>query len=600
MKSRLPYLVFEEAPTWRPPQPPDLSRFDTIELDIESDGTDWARGSRPVGYAVGTAAGTWYLPTRHRGGGNLDEAVVKRWLERELRGKHIRNLNTKFDIHMTRVDGVDLAAQDNTFHDVAHSAALLDDHRTSFSLEALARAELGEGKLDPGPKDGIADLPAGVVAPYAERDVALVRRLADVYDPQIQRQNLGRVAALENAIIPVCVEMERNGMPLNLERLDHWTQLAESIYYRLLDELRQLVGFSVNPDSPSDMVRLFNTCGEPIVRTAKGNPSFTAPVVQAAAARHPAIQLAWRIGKLTDLRNKYLIKYSREHVNGTLHATLHQLKFDGDEGTVSGRFSCVRPNMQQVMGKDKHERAYGWLYEYVTEEDPFLVKRLFVPKGGVWCSADMKQVEYRIFAHYTGSDRLIQRYRDDIETDFHKIVGEFIAPYRETITRTEIKTFNFLSIFGGGPGAAARNLNIDMPDAMELSDAYHDAFPEARELLDQAMYVANKRGYVKTMLGRRGRFLGQKWKRERVHKALNAIVQGTAADANKLTLVDIYRRRRELDITMRMTVHDSLEVDLHDSSKLDAYRAALNEPRLPLSVSILWDIKTGTSWGACA
>ena len=124
--------------TWRPSAPPDLSAFDEIELDCETTGLD-RFDDRPVGLAIGTPKGTQYLPFAHRGGQNLDEAVVKRWAERELRGKRIRNLNTKFDLHQMASWGVDLRAQGNTYHDVAHSAALLDDHRKAFDLSTRAR-----------------------------------------------------------------------------------------------------------------------------------------------------------------------------------------------------------------------------------------------------------------------------------------------------------------------------------------------------------------------------------------------------------------------------------------------------------------------------
>ncbi len=556
----------------------------------------WQTGDVPVGIAVGAGDQQWYLPFGHRGGGNLCDKTVKRWAERELRGKRIRNLKTKFDLHMMRVWGVDLCEQDNTFHDVSHSAALLDDRRQSFSLDALAQTELGEGKLDVGPKDAIGDMPAGMVAAYAMRDVELVRRLAEVYGPRLKAEGLERVSALEDEVLPVVVEIEKNGMPLDVMLLERWSVESQNILERLQHAVWKEAGFHVNPEAPTDMVRLFHQCGEAIPKTAKGAPSFTAPVVQSAALRHPAIALAWRIGKLHDLRSKYLLKYLKEHVNGVLYPSLNQLPTD-EGGTISGRFSCVRPNLQQVMGQNKHDRSYGWLKEY--GDDDFLVKRLFVPRQGVWCSADMKQVEYRIFVHYTESKRLIQRYLDDPDVDFHKIVGEFITPLRPDINRTEIKVFNFLSIFGGGVGAAQRNLGITSEQAYDLHKAYHSEFPEAGQLSQKAMRVADQRGYVMSLLGRRSRFAGRPGARERIHKALNSIVQPSAADANKLALVDVYRERHRLAITMRMTVHDSLEVDMHDPWLLPYYKEVLNRQRLPLSVPLLWEVSTGSTWAAC-
>jgi len=561
--------------------------MDTIEFDCETTGLE--RTSLPVGFALGTPKGTQYLPFGHRGGQNLDEAVVKRWAERELRGKYIRNLNTKSDLHWMRRWGVDLREQDNTFHDVAHAAALLDDHRKTFNLNELATTELGEGKADLDP-DTIAALSGGQVAAYACNDVRLVRLLAEVYAPRLKAEGLEVVSRLEDAVIPTVVEMEANGMPLDVELLTKWQKSAAALEDTLQWELYRLTGFMVNPDAPTDMAKLFSRCGAQPGFTVKGKPSFTTDIVEAAAVAHPAIRIAWRLGKIRDLRNKYLDKYAAEHVDGVLYPSLNQLRGD-DGGTVSGRFSCVRPNLQQVLGADKHRRAYGWVTEYGP--DDYLIKRLFVPTSGRWVSADMKQCEYRIFVHYTRSERLLKKYRDDPNTNFHNYVNEDIL--KNAFDKTRVKVFNFLSIFGGGASAAARNLGVSQHVAEDWSRLYHAAFPEARALLNEAMDAADRRGYVKTLLGRRSRFKGERGKRERLHKALNAVVQGTAADAMKATLVALYEARESIGITMRLCVHDSMEAEVRD---VEGYTALLNAQRLNLTVPLLWEIVSHSRWAA--
>lgn len=614
-----PLPLYPEVSDYRPPAPPDLSQFSVIDLDCESTGVSWQKGDRPVGIAVGApqAKKTWYLPFAHRGGGNLSEESVRTWARRELRGKRIRNHSTRFDLHMTQSWGVDLREQDNTFHDVQHSAALLDDHRKRFALNVLAQDELGMSKIDVGPKDNIADLPARVVAPYAERDVELVARLADHYAPKLRAEGLETVSKLEDDVIPVVVEIERNGMPLDVELCERLNVEAARIEEQMQWDLERQVGFMVNPDRPDHMRRLFNLCGEPLQvvcrnKRCKGKiyalgtktcvcdkelsdePSFPNAVVQPAARRHDAILKAWRIGKLKDLRSKFLVKYRDSHVNGILYPHFNQLKSD-DGGAVTGRFSG---DMQQVMGADKYKRAYGWLSEYSPES--FLIKRLFLPQEGDWCSADMKQVEYRTFVHYVfavlKNERLIKFYRENPEVDFHHIVGGFILPLRPDITRTETKTANFLSMYMGGPGTLAAALDIDMPEAQELYNVYHEAFPEVKQLSAKARYKAETRGYLKSFLGRRCRFPDP----DRIYtKALNSVIQPTAADANKLALVAAYKERKFLEIVMRMTTHDSLETDLRNRTKLDAYKELLNEQRMALSVPLLWDVNTGDRWSSC-
>lgn len=612
-------LLFYEESAWTPPALPDLSRHAVVDLDCETTGTSWQTGDRPVGIAIGLPAArqTLYLPFAHRGGGNLAEESVREWARRELRGKRIRNHSTRFDIHMMQSWGVDLREQGNTFHDVQHSAALLDDHRKRFALDILARDELGIGKIEIGPKDGIADLPAHAVAPYAQRDVELVAKLAEHYAPKLKAEGLEAVSALEDDVIPATVELERNGMPLDLELLERLNVEAARIEEQMQWDLERQVGFTVNPDSPDHMRRLFNLYDEPLMVVCRNKrcknrifplgtaqcvcgtklstePSFPNAVVQPGGRRHEAILKAWRIGKLKDLRSKFLVKYKNTHINGILYPKFNQLKSD-DGGAVTGRFSG---DMQQVMGANKYDRAYGWLSEYT--EESFLIKRLFLPSEGDWCSADMRQVEYRVFVHYVfealGLTRLIQYYRDDPNTDFHDVVGGFILPLKPDINRTETKTANFTGLYMGGPGTLASNLDIALPEAQELHSVYHAAFPEVKQLSSLAQTVARERGYLKSFLGRRCRFPDP----DRIYtKALNSIIQPTAADANKLALVAAYRERKSLEIVMRMTTHDSLESDLRNRSKLDAYKELLNEQRMALSVPLLWDVNTGDRWSAC-
>lgn len=586
-------LPLTETPTdWTPPAPPDLARFDTIALDTETTGLSWATGARPVGIALRTPDGTaTYLPFGHRGGGNLDVDLVRRWARRELRGKRIVGANLRFDLHMLRVWGVDLREQDCTFHDVMHAEALLDDHTRGFSLEAMAQRRLGTGKLPTGPKATLADEHAAVIAPYAMRDADLTWQLDAVQHPLLAREDLTRVAALEDAVIPAVVELEANGAPINRPLLEAWEAESRALQTRLSLELASLAGFAVNPDSSDDLRRLCQACGVTTPhRTATGRPSFPAAWMSQQTA--PPLVLAYRLGKLIDLRTKYLVKYLHDLApDNRLYPSFNQLMTD-EGGTVSGRFSCVRPNLQQVMGADKHARAYGWLAAYTATD--FLIKRLFVPATGQWLAADAKQIEYRLFAHYANSPTILRRYAENPETDFHRIVMDLLTAARPTITRTEVKTFNFLMIYGGGVGAAATNLGVDVDTAAAISDDYTAQFPEARQLMQHAMRVADRRGYVKTLMGRRSRFP----KRERTHKALNAVIQGTAADENKLMLVDAYRERHMLGLTLRLTVHDELDSDLHDPDRLPLVREMLNARRLPVRVPILWDVGVGPSWAA--
>ncbi len=607
---------FGETNGWVAEPPPDLSRVKDVTIDWESTGLRWFDEDEGIGLAVSVPGWrSWYFPIKHKTG-NIDPAVLLRFMRHELRGKIIRGFHSKFELHISRKFGVELRDQGNTFVDVGHHAALLDDHRKRFKLQHLAEDEGISGKLDPGDKANLADQDAGSVAPYAMRDCTLVDELLDLYAPRIEAEDLGRVLRLESDIIPATAEFEMNGMPIDVPMLEQWDIESRAILNRLTWDLRRHAGFTVNPDAPTHMKRLFEQCGEPLRFKCRSKRcqhihapadicpkcgeesslSFDALIFRPAAARHEAIQLAWRIAKLNDLRSKFITKYLKEHVNGIIYPSLNQLMTD-DGGTISGRYSATL-GMHQVMNADKHGKLYAWLAEYGAND--FFVKRLFKPAPGkVWASADMRQVEYRFFAHltqYIGSTRLIKRYEEDPLVSFHKIVGEDVLRIQPLATYTDVKVFNFLSVFGGGVNAASRSLGIPYEDAKVLSDAYHEANPEVRQLLDFAMQTADERGYILSILGRRSRFPGKPGKRSRLHKALNAAIQPSAADANKLAIRDVYAERKRLELTMRMTVHDSLEGDLTNPSKMSEYSEVLNTQRLPLSVPLLWETGCGPSW----
>jgi len=589
MVSKSTPIRWQSTPNWEPPTPPDLSQHTEVTIDCETDGLHWYRGARPVGMAVRLPASgeEFYLPWGHKGGQNLDEAAVREWATRELRGKRIRNLATKFDVNQIRAWGVDLAAQGCTFHDVAHSAALLDDHRREFSLNALAEAELGLKKLediDTQHKAHLHELPAGLVAPYAITDVRLVDELVAAYTPRLAAENLGAVAALEDSVIPVVCEMEWNGCPLDEEKLARWTRRSAEILDDLNWNIARAVGFQVNPDRSTDMTRLFNHLGiSSPHRTATGAPSYTAEVMQ--QFRHISlIDDVVKVGKLQDLRSKYLLPYTKLLVNGHLYGNYHQLKTN-EYGTVSGRFSSSGPNLQQVMTTRKQLKNYGSF-----DGESFIVRELFIPKRGTWFCADQEQVEFRLAGHYANAKRVIDAYARDPKTDFHDVVRDMIRTQKPDFDRKPAKDCNFAIIYGAGAAKRAVMMGMSLSEAQTVVDLYDAEFPEMKQVFQLAMSQATSRGYVRTILGRRARFPNGM----RAHKALNAVVQGSAADINKLTLVDFYNARKELGVTLRATVHDEIDCDLEGSAEVAL--ALLNQQRLQLRVPILWAGKTGATW----
>jgi DNA polymerase-1 len=576
---------------WEPPQPPCLDGVDEIALDCETDGLKWWGGNLPVGIAVGTPDGRrWYLPWRHAGG-NLDEDTVKRWARTELKGKRIVNLNTRFDTHMMYQWGVDLEAQGCTFGDVGHYAALLDDHRRSFSLENISQDYLQRGKVKGLDPTRMTEYHAGDVASYAMTDVDLVLELEEQMWSQLTDQELHTVRKLEDALIPVVCEMERNMAPINQEKLLDWKHKTAESIASLTWQVAKDIGFAPDVMRAKDMARVFSTLHIPVTEfTPTGQPSFTDAVLK--KIQHPTIQDIRRITKLTSLRSKYLVPFDERRTGSYLGYALHQLRSD-EGGTVSGRFSSSKldsetgHNVQQVMAVEKQIDALG---------PDFLIRELYIPENGaLWLAADAAQIEYRLFAHYSASPDILKAYAANPRVSYHELVWEMVKEFKPNILYKPLKNFNFAMVYGAGMAKISSMLDMPRAESDKLVRDYNYRFPEVARLLALASRTAETRGYVKTILGRRSRFPN----RERLHKAINAVIQGSAADIMKIKLVELHQARKQTGFIMRFTVHDEVCGDAPDMGSVRQVEQILNRQSIPLRVPILWDADTGEHWAGC-
>lgn len=652
---------------WRPPELPDLSQFDEVVLDLETTGLRWWDKDRMIGAGLWTPDGqTRYLPIRHKVGPNIPEATFFEWMRREFRGKRVVNIRTKFDLHMLREDRIDLEAQGCTFGDVAHYAALLDDHRRLFNQADLVKAFLGVDEaalaakvktskgyeLDPSK---FAEYPAGLVAHRAESDVLAVSLLQRAMWPRLTEEDLHRVRVIEDGIIPVVVEMEHNGAPIDVETLNRWVAEAQRAVEDVLWDIKRDTGFHMSsPNKHDERVRLFGILGIPIPiglkekrdpvtgrKTIVEGPSFADDLLEKIP--NVNVQRLREGTQIASLLSKFLLKYQRSTLrDGILRYELHQLPYQDDDeggggGAVSGRFSSAAPsrdegaNIQQVIGVKNQlgtkDPATG---EYTGFTRRWLVKNLFKPDrtrhpGAVWFKADASQFQFRLFAHYGNEPGIIAAYQDDARkalagealTDFHEVVQRLVLEMaKKELDRTKTKNVNFAQVFGAGIDKMAAQLGVTREVAQAISDIYHEMFPNVKPLLRITSHLAMPdhktgdrpcgwacrkycaqgyphRGYVKTFLGRRARF----GMTDRHYSALNRIIQGTEGDVNKRVMIEVHNLRHELGITERFTVHDELDMDLHEPGNLAKVKAVLNTQYYDFRVPILWEAGIGPTWG---
>lgn len=664
----------KKAAAWVEPSLPDLSRFNDIYVNFETDGLDWWDDAQPVGLGIGTPNGDYrYIPIRHRGDVNLDESTVYRWAQREWRGKRITNINTRFEVHMSRVwgdrmgsGGLNLEDMGCEVSDVAHYAALLDDFRLKFNLDTLLTDFCGGIRVPRVDERRMIEYHPSEVAERGAYQVEAVHKLRDIFWPMLDEQGLQKVRTLEDKVIFVVCEMEKNGTKINVDLLDQWVVRAEREVQNIFMDLYRETGYRINPDSNKDMEKLFKHLGLPIARTEpsakhpEGQPSFTAAILK-KHRDNPTVAKIIRASKLMDLLSKYLHPYAQrvDRSTGILRYALHQLRAQKDpfsedsRGTVSGRFSStqliegVGVNIQQIMKTAKQRVAFGFDEDDDSHDDEiYPIRQLHIPEHGQFLSADAMQIEYRMFAHYTNSPRLIDIYKENPMASFHKETHKMLKEFKPDLTYRRQKDFNFANIYGAG--LRKQSLMLDFIDEAEfrmlnemrdwyqhplmapikdIRRIYNNLIPEVKPLLETAQHVAmpycfercknglgkdpidslhrrfrnqdnfGHRGFVMTILGRRSRFpTGQ-----RVHKALNSIIQGGAADINKQKLVELHAERKKTGFILRYTVHDEVDGDATTPETAKKVEEILNRQSFPeLKVPILWEVGTGRNWKECA
>lgn len=592
-----------------PTELPSLRNVKRLALDCESDGLNPFRTNKPIGISIAYRTDKLhqhYIPFGHVSG-NIEPEKVLRWAQDELRGKEIVGANIKFDIHMLREGwGLDLEAIKVKPADIAFGAALLDDQRgAGLSLDALGQKYVGESKLEMSAKKGMQHLPSWMVGPYAEQDARLTLLVDEAMRPLLKKESLERVLDVENRLIYVVCDIERNGCRIDVERLWQWQVELRAEYQISIDKIYKASGLVIQANAREDLMALCHAIGikPPQAKTSSDQTSFTEDEI--LALKHPIMDEVVRLRRVDSLLSKYIDKYIEGLDGDILRSQFHQLKSGNeDKGTISGRFSSSGGG-----GSD----AYTFNAQQVQarNEDPelqarFPIRELFIPDDGYkFFANDAKSIEYRVLAHFIEAPHILKAYADDPDADFHKIVTLLALPflpekYRQMplkSARNEMKQVNFALAFGAQPEKVSMMTGMTLPETKEFLRVYSKVFPELPSFLDAMKREAKSRGFVTTMLGRRARFPGA----QRLHSAVNRRVQGSAADLMKLKMLRVYDERATIGIhKLRQVVHDEQCGDMDaDPKYLKLMEDCFNTQELKLNVPILWSIEQAANWGKC-
>lgn len=604
-----------EPTNWKAPtELPDLSVYPKEEK-FGFD-TEYSTGSvfhaKMAGLSVCTPdKKRFFFPVGFGGGGNLDPNSVRRWATKELAGRHLCILNAKGDNEVCLNWGLDFEGIGATLHDPAFKAALIDENRRKFNLNILLEELCGRSKAEiPGAKADISDMSASEVGEYAEQDAEDHLDVELAQQSEIDKQDLNRVCDLEDGLIYVTSAMERKAARIDRPKLERWVKEVELAHQTAILELHRTSGLKVNPNSGKDLAKLFAHYNLPIPTREEelgGGETFEEEYL--IKVDHPCVRLVMAARKLFSLNSKYLKKYLKNlDKNNILRYTLHQLRGD-ENGTVTGRYASAAPkeggcNIQQVPKVESQLEE-----EHISQ---WIVRELFIPDDGkIYVSADASQIEFRWFAHYSKSERLIREYNEDPTMDFHQLVANMLGQKRK-----DAKHNNFGKLYTMGVPKLARKLGLSCtcgcdvkeqwsrashrPDcrmlkAFAISKEYDQKFPEAKTLSNEAMRIAKSRGYVRSIMGGRRRYPTG----ERLHSALNAIIQRTAAETLKVKLAESYKHRKFLALDHRACVHDEIDGDIDkDPIYKTRFKELLEAPdsRIPCKIPLLWDVETGANW----
>jgi DNA polymerase I-like protein with 3'-5' exonuclease and polymerase domains len=609
--TRAPRHVPPPVTGWLPPRDlPNLSAARVIGLDTETKdlalldrGPGFVReAAHVVGVSLATEDRAWYFPLRHEYDAerdmSMDPSTVFAYLN-DLLSKPVAvvGANLMYDLEALRAEGVRAPAGE--LFDVQYAEPLLEETARSYSLDTLARKHLGHGKETPALYQWCADsfggeadekqranvwrAPPSLVGPYAEADALLPLQVLHAQRRLLADEGLTSLFRLECALIPLLLEMRFRGVRVD-EVLARRT--ANELRAKAAEWQAKLPGVDVW--SSDTIARAFSAEGLEFPLTDAGNPSFTRPFLE--SVDHPLARAVLGVRMYEKAVNPFIESYILGGVHkGRVHCQFHPLRSD-EYGTVSGRFSSSNPNLQNIPSRDP---VLGPL-----------LRSLFVPEEGCrWRRADYSQIEYRLLAHYAvgdGAEAIRERYRNDPTTDFHEMTMHMVREHTGVeLGRKPSKNLNFGLVYGMGRDKTTRSLGVSEDLGERLYDAYFVAMPSVKKTYKSAERLARRRGYIKTLLARRRRFVDA----DGTHRALNACLQGGAADIIKKAMVDCHKAG-VFDATgiPHLTVHD--ELDWSDDGSPRAQEGFAEAERImvecvKLKVPLMVDVSRGKHWGEC-
>jgi len=632
-----------------PKEYPDLRSADEIAIDLETRDPDLkSKGSGAissngeiVGFAVAVDGYKNYFPIAHEQGPNMDRKKTIEWFKDICESPATKIFhNAMYDVCWIRNLGIKI---NGLIIDTMIASSLIDENRFSYTLNTLSWHHLGEGKSEArlnqaakerglDPKADMWRMPAMEVGAYAEKDAELTLKLWHKLKKIIIEDNLQDIFNLETDLFPCLVDMRHLGVRVDIEKANQLKTALAVKEENLLQQVKIETGVDTQIWAAASIAKVFDKLKLPYTRTEKTNsPSFTKNFISNHA--NPVVNMIAEARKINKVRTTFIDTILKHEHKGRIHADINQIRSD-DGGTVTGRFSYSNPNLQQIPARD-------------PETGP-LLRSLFIPEEGMkWGTFDYSQQEPRLVAHYAlkfslpSVNQIADSYESDPSTDFHKIVADMAK-----IPRSQAKTINLGLFYGMGKAKLQGELGVSKEKSEELFTKYHTEAPFVKQLMNKVMKAAEARGQIKTLLGRRCRFpkyepvlRGADWgtyvppedhermlelqemgphlkdfegnvvtdkngkpkrnywhqnstRRAFTYKALNKLIQGSAADMTKKAMVELYKE----GLISHIQIHDELDFSIIDESQAAKIKDVM-ENAVDLEVPNKVDYESGPNWG---
>ena len=610
--------MFAVQTEWDCPEDfPNLSDAKFIAIDLETKDPDLkAKGSGAiqghgeiVGIAVAVEGWSGYYPIAHEGGGNMDKRIVLEWFKKVCATDAVKIFhNAMYDVCWIKSYGIPINGH---IIDTMVMASLIDENRLWYSLNSVSFDYLGEVKNEKAlkeaaeswgidPKKEMYKLPAMYVGSYAEKDAELTLELFKVLSREITKQNLTNIFDLETQLFPCLIDMKFKGVCVDVDKAHTMKQQLCKQEEQLMYQVKAETGIDVQIWAARSIAKVFDKLALPYERTEKSqSPSFTKNFLQ--EHNNPLVQKIAKAREINKAHTTFIDTIIRYENKGRIHADINQIRSD-QGGTVTGRFSYSNPNLQQLPARNK-------------DLGP-MIRSLFLPEEGcTWGCFDYSQQEPRLVVHYAALHNfpsvydVVDSYKDDVNTDFHKTVAEMA-----NIPRSQAKTINLGLFYGMGKAKLQAELGVSKEKAAELFEQYHAKVPFVKQLMSSASNRAQERGQIRTLLGRLCRFHlwepnqfgmhkalpheealqehGPGIKRAYTYKALNKLIQGSAADMTKKSMLELYKE----GIVAHIQIHDELDVSV-ESEKHAKKIVEIMENAVSLEVPNKVDYESGSTWG---